>query len=340
MSSLLLLLACTGPADVPPDQDDGPATAETADTGDEAQPIVVVTFNSGTTTGLPHDAEPDDGYTSAQAAISDAHYGDGLAWPPAIEAAQAFFATVQPDIVGFQEIFHPEVCPSLPPEALPDFLCATWQPGDPTVVQMLLGPDYQVACHPGKPDKCLAVRKAFGTFDGCDDDLCMEGLDGGTIEGCGSGSRVARGTVLRADGTELTLTHVHGSSGIDADDQDCRLQQIDQVFVDLGDGAPAANGSANVVLGDFNTDPGRWASFDPSAAAWTSYVDGDPFAWVTEAGPDAPLTYQGVATIDHVASDVYAGTCWHPGVTDGEPALLDAVYFDHTPAVCALTPRP
>jgi hypothetical protein len=151
---------------------------------------------------------------------------------------------------------------------------------------------------------------------------------------------VARGRILRVDGSTLTVAHVHGSSGIDPDDQACRIRQIEQVFVDLGDGAPAANGVANVVLGDFNTDPGRWSGFDPSAAAWGTYVDGDAFAWVTRADADAPLTYQGVATIDHVASDAFTGSCWHPGVTEGEPAVLDAVYFDHTPAVCALSPRP
>ena len=112
------------------------------------------------------------------------------------------------------------------------------------------------------------------------------------------------------------------------------MRQVEQIFVDL-DGAPGANGAQNLILGDLNTDPGRWAGFDPSAAAWQSFVDGSTFHWVTEADADAPLTYQGIATIDHVVSDAFLGTCTHPGITD-TPPVLDAVYFDHTPAICSL----
>lgn len=328
---LLLLLACSG------SDDPVPTDTSAVDSG-SITPILVVTYNTGTTEGLAHDAEPDDGYSSDDAILSDTWYGDGLAWNPAVEAATTFFTRVRPDVVGFQEIFFSDDCATIPVEAHADFVCTTWMPGDPTVAQVILGPDYQVACHPGKSDKCLAVRKDFGTFTTCDADFCLDGLDGGTVEGCGSGARVARGTIERSDGSLLTIAHVHGSSGIDDSDKACRVQQIDQVFVDL-DGEPAANGSANIILGDFNTDPGRWTGIDASAAAWATYVDGDAFHWVTEAGPDAPLTYQGVATIDHVVSDVFQGDCWHAGVTDGEPAVLDAVYFDHSPAVCSLIPR-
>lgn len=321
---LLLLVACA--------DDPGPAP--------EPAPFTVVTFNTGTSEGLPHDAAPDDGYGPAQAAISDAWYGDGLAWAPAIEAARAFLAGIDADVVGFQEVFHPDDCAAIPEEARAGFVCETWAPGDPTVAQEILGEGWQVACHLGKPDKCLGVRRAFGTFAGCAGDLCLDGLAGGEVAGCGSGSRVGRGVIERTDGTTLTVAHVHGSSGITPEDQECRRRQVDQGFVDLGDGAPAADGPVNVVLGDLNTDPGRWVDFDPSAARWADFVGGGAaFDWVTEAGPDAPRTYQQVATIDHVASDAFTGSCWHPGVTDGRAPVLDAVYFDHAPAVCALTPR-
>ncbi len=326
--TLFLLLACQGT------EPTGPA-ASTGDSGSAPDPIVVVTFNTGTTLGLDHDAG-DDGYTSADAATSDAWYGDGLAWPPAIDAATAFFAELQPDIVGFQEIFHPEDCLVIPEKAHAGFVCQTWRPGDPTVAQRLLGPDYQVACHLGKTDKCVGVRRAFGTFVGCDGDLCLDGLDGASVDGCGSGSRIGRGTIARPDGSTLTVVHVHGNSGVGEEEKACRAQQVEQVFLDL-DGEPGANGPANVVLGDLNTDPGRWTGFDRSAQRWVELTT-EPFRWVTEMGPDAPLTYQGVATIDHVLSDAYTGGCWHPGFTEGHPAVIDAVYFDHSPAVCTLYP--
>jgi len=44
----------------------------------------VLTFNTGTSLGLDHDGPPEDGYSSADAAISDAWYGNGLAWTPAV----------------------------------------------------------------------------------------------------------------------------------------------------------------------------------------------------------------------------------------------------------------
>lgn len=316
----LLLLACA-PKDAP-----------------DSAPIVVVTFNTGTTEGLPH--EDGEAYTAEDAAISDQWYGDGLAWLPAVEAARAWFAAQKPDLVGFQEIFYAGECPEIPSEAHAGFYCELWSEGGPTVAEAILGEDYQIACNPGHPDKCAAVKLSFGSFRGCEGAFCLEGLDGGEVPGCGRGSRVGRGVVDRVDGGELTFVNLHGSSGLSSDDEGCRVAQIDQVFLDLGDGEPAANGDANLIVGDLNTDPGRWASFDDSAARWGELVGGaSGFAWVTEVGPDAPLTYQGVATIDHVVSDAYAGDCWHAGVSEGHPAVFEASYFDHAPARCAVTPR-
>ena len=59
------------------------------------------------------------------------------------------------------------------------------------------------------------------------------------------------------------------------------------------------------------------------------------FHWNTDVGPEATPTYA-VANIDHVASNHFQGGCWHPGVTDGRPAVTDIVFFDHKPAVCEL----
>jgi hypothetical protein len=296
-----------------------------------------VTFNSGTSEGMPHDRPPDDGYTSGHAALSDQWYGDGLAWTPAVEATQRFFRKVDPDVVVFQEVFWSEECAGIPQEAREDFVCESWSPGDPTVAQRVLGEGWQLMCHPGKPDKCAAVHHRFGRFRGCEADFCLEGLGGSRVEGCGSGSRVGRGVIDLARGGTLTLVNVHGSSGISSDDMECRVRQFEQVFQDLGDGEPAASGETNLVMGDLNTDPGRVAGLDPSAARWNDFVGpGKPFHFLSDAGPETPPSYAGIFNIDHVASDHLAGSCWVAGVTEGHAPVMEAVYFDHRPVVCTI----
>ncbi len=314
--------------------------------GDEAPPpppppefeLVAVTFNTGTTDGLAHDALPDDGYSSDDALTSDLHYGNGLAWVPAVEAATAFFAELQPDIVAFQEIFYSGDCAMIPPEAHAGFVCESWADGDPTVANVITGMGYQVACNQAKPDKCLAVRRAFGTFRGCDSDLCLDHLAGARVPDCGGGSRIGRGIVDLVGGGEITVVNVHGSSGLSLDDMSCRVRQFDQVFVDLGDGAaePAANGAVNIILGDLNTDPVRLADGDTSAARFSEFVGEDKaFDFINETGRLAPPTYA-IFNIDHVVSDAFTGSCEVPGVTEGMPPVLDAIYFDHKPIVCRL----
>ena len=319
-------------------QDTSAPDAETPDV--EARPVpltlTVVTFNSGTTEGLAHDGEPDDGYTSAHAALSDQYYGDGLAWVPAVQAATAFFAQVQPDIVVFQEIFYSGDCAEIPAEARADFVCESYTSGQPTVAQVLLGDGYQVACHIGKTDKCAAVRTAFGTFAGCNESLCLDGLDGAKVDGCGGGSRVGRGTIELATGGTLTVVNVHGSSGFKEEDIDCRKRQFEQVFVDL-DGQPAANGVRNLVMGDLNTDPARALGADASADRLADFAGGGKaFHFITAVGLDAPATYAGFFNIDHVLSDSLVGDCWAAG-NEPHPAVIDAVYFDHQPIVCTVT---
>jgi endonuclease/exonuclease/phosphatase family metal-dependent hydrolase len=315
----------------------GVALAVLASSPVRAEQIVVVTFNTGTTTGLPHDADPDDGYTSAEAAISDEFYGNGLAWTPAVEAVRAFVSELAPDIVAFQEIFYSGECVDVPAEARAGFVCEDWMPGDPTVAETVVGSGYQVACHLGKPDKCIAVRLAFGSLRGCEGSLCLDGLDGAPVPGCGGGSRIGRGVIDLASGGTLTVVSVHGTSGFLPGDFDCRVQQFEQVFQDL-DGAPAANGTSNLILGDFNTDPTRLAATDPSAALLAQVAGGGgPLHFVSDVGVDTPPTYLDLVSIDHVISDVLEGSCSVPGL-DGPP-VLETVYFDHKPVVCAV-PEP
>lgn len=316
---------------------------------DAAEPVPVtsgyqvVSFNTGTNAGLGHDVEPDDGYGSSEAALSDMYYGDGLAWRDVIEDTRAFFARTQPDIVAFQEMFYSGDCAAVPDEAKPGFVCESWQPGDPTVAQEVLGDGWQVACHLGKNDKCIAVHERFGRFAGCDAPLCLDGLDGAEVMDCGGGSRVGRGVIVRDDGSRVTVVNVHGTSGLTQPDQDCRFLQFRQVFVDLGDGSgePAANGEHNIILGDLNTDPGRTADFDESAAEWNAHVgDGLRFHFVSEVGPDAEPTYATLFNIDHVVSDSFSGSCVTPGVSQGHAPVSDVTYFDHKPIVCRVDLAP
>jgi hypothetical protein len=302
--------------------------------------LVAVTYNVGTNPALAHDADPADGYTQAQAQISDDWYGNGLAWLPAIDAVTSFFATLEPEVVAFQEIFHSPECAQIPASAHAGFVCETWQPGDPTVAQRVLGPRYQIACNLGKPDKCLAVHEDFGRFAGCSADLCLDGLDGTSIPGCGGGARVGRGAIELVEGGTLTVVNVHGTSGIADADQDCRVAQFAQIFESL-DGEPAANGAINLVLADFNVDPARWIGFDPSAnllELHTPVGGTGSFAYVSEVGFEAVPTYLGYFNLDHQVSDTLTGNCSTPGV-GGEPPVLGTTYFDHVPIVCAV-PEP
>ena len=303
--------------------DTGDSTGAPGDTGDTPLSFVSVTFNTG-------------GHADGEADTADEWYGNGLSWIPAVEQTTAFFADLQPDVVVFQELFYSPDCADIPPEFHAGYVCETWAPGDPTVVETILGPGYQIACHLGKTDKCAAVKTSFGSFAGCDSSFCLEGLDGAEVEDCGGGSRVGRGTIDLETGGSLTIVNFHGTSGFLPADQLCRVAQIDQVFVDL-DGQPAANGELNLVLGDFNTDPARAVLLDLSAQRWNDFVGDDlPFRFITAMGATVQPTYAGTLNIDHQVSDGLVGDCWHPGITEGRDPVVDFEYFDHVPAVCSV----
>ena len=294
----------------------------------------VVTFNTGTTDGLRHDGPPDDGYSSDDAAIADAYYGNGLAYPPVIADTAAWFASIEPDLIAFQEIFHPGECAEVPDEHHAGFICETWQDGDPTVAQSVLGEGFQVLCHPGKPDKCLAVRQTVGAVVGCDEPLCLDTLLGEPVPDCGSRVRVAYGDLALTSGPTIRVISVHGTSGLTEEDQSCRVAQLAQIRQAYTN-APEAI-VATIVLGDFNTDPHRFNGSDASAAEWLAIAAETPLAFISPMGPDAPGAYGGFFDIDHVLSDEYTGNCVIPGVDADEPEVTESVYFDHHPVVCEL----
>lgn len=301
--------------------------------------LTAITFNTGI-----HDRDPDDDFSGSAGKIAEDYYGSGLSWNAAIQDTKAWLQTVNADVVGFQEIFDPEECPKIPADKKNGFVCATWKPGDPTVAQTILGPGYQVACHVGHHDICAAVKLSFGKFRGCAGAVCPDGLGGVQVPTCGSGGRVGRGVIDLVGGGTLTVVSIHASSGFETKNFDCRRKQFDQIFVSL-DGAPAANGTKNLILGDFNTDPGRLTSIDPSAKTLDDHVKAPkPFRFITDVGSSVTPTYQqslvpflpvGV-NIDHIVSDKLKGSCWTAGLTAGHPSVSSTDYFDHKPGVCAL----
>ena len=316
----------------------GPADAGPA----RPRPVRVMTFNGGTTDGLPHGRAPDDGYDGALAAIADEHYENSLSWNPAEAALTAWIAAQRIDVAVFQEIFHDPWCADIPVDPDLDFVCRGWTPERPWQIQRLFGPGYQVACAPGQPDNCLAVRTAFATLRGCPLDApCPEGLEGaGPPSGCSRGARVGRAVLDLAAGGTWTVVNVHGTSGFGVDDAACRVDQFRQIFADRGDGQPAANGPVNLVMGDFNTDPVFFADNDPSAAELTALVDAYGFEFLSPTARDAPATYEGIPVrIDHVIADALTGECVIAGGTAGEPPVMDAVYWDHRPVVCDVRAR-
>lgn len=302
-----------------------------------ADEFVAMTFNVGTTLRLPHDDGPDDEYTSIQAKSADTWYGNGLAWLPAIEAVRKFIQKEDPDVVALQEVFDCRECASVPVEHRRGFVCETWAPGEESVARRVLGPDFQIAYHPEKPSKCLAVHRRLGKLLGCRGGNCDDALEGIPIEGCGSGARVARATVQRPDGSLLTIISVHGTSGLKPADQQCRVRQVERIFVDFGDGTPGVRPDNNLILGDFNTDPWRVRDIDASAKRWNDFAGpGKSFQFISKMGPDAPGAYQGFADIDHIVSDTFVGTCRYPGVGEDSPSVWDSVLFDHVPVVCTI----
>lgn len=333
----MILAACTAGDDADPDSAAPTGADDTNDTAG-VRAVRIVSFNTGTTPGLDHDGT-DDGYTQAMADAADALYRNSLSWRPAERSVAAFLADVQPDLAGFQEIFHDPWCADIDVDPALDFVCDDWTPGRRIQTLRVLGEGYQVACHPGKPDKCFAVRRALGTFRGCDADVCDDVVRGAIVEGCSSsGARVASAVIDLTAGGSLTLTHVHGSSGFALDDQQCRRTQLEAVFEGLDGAPPLADGARNVILGDFNTDPTRFADFDPSAAYLAAQAGAAGFTFLNDVRADATPTYgPGLATIDHVLSDAMTGSCRHPGVTPGTNPVTDATYFDHVPLVCEAT---
>jgi hypothetical protein len=335
----------------PGPDDDGvaPGSPDAGSSSDDPPPppgplsFRVMTMNIGTTEGLQHDQPPDDGYSQEMAEEADRYYGNGLSWNPAEDALTKFLAKTKPEIVVFQEGFFDEWCVGIPDNGY-DFVCQGYSKDRPLQVERLLGPDYQVACADGQEDNCAGVLSSFATMKGCaPGEPCMGGLEGeGPPDGCSNGARIGRVELELADGRDMTLVNVHGTSGFKLEDMLCRVSQFEQIFEDRGDGQPAANGAVNLVMGDLNTDPFLAGSFEPSASYWKDWVgeagDSKPFHYLSSSDNDGPATYTGDTRIDHIVSDVLSSAgCFVAGSSSGIDPVIDATYWDHKPVVCDVT---
>ena len=304
-----------------------------------------MTFNAGTTLELGHDLG-NDPYTRREAEIADALYENSLSWNPAEAALRDFIAAERPDVLAFQELFYDPWCENIPVDPSLDFVCRDYTPGGSHQIERLLGTGYQIACAAdlstsltdprGQPDNCVAVHQDFGHFPSCAGALCMDGLRGlPPPDGCTSRPRVAGIEVEVLDGRRFTLVNVHATSGNSDADRACRKAQFRQIFIDRGDGRPEADGLANLILGDINTDPFTATLFDESADAWSDWVGpGLAFDYVSPDGASAPASYLGIFHVDHVVSDAMKGRCVVSGVSNGTTPILETPYWDHSPVVC------
>lgn len=306
-----------------------PGCSAEAEPAPDNSPFSVVSWNVGTVGG-PGTDPAEYGFGKDQRTWSDSLYGNGLAFLPAIEDVRRWLWPQKPDIVALQEVFDPEACADIPHEARVGFVCASWQPGDTTVAQRVVPAGYTVACHPGKPDKCIAVRDGFARIDGCSGPLCRDAGTGFSIPGCGKGARAAHFVLRRPGGNVLHVRHIHGNSGLATSDKDCRKALFQLALSDLEPGA-------HLVLGDFNTDPVRFAGIDPSADALAALAGpGQPLQFLTETAESSAPTYGGIVSIDHVLAVGLQGSCAHPGISPGWPAATEVGWFDHRPVVCRI----
>lgn len=304
-------------------------------------PFQVVTFNVGTSSQNLHDTDEQagdgDGYTSTQAEYINDYLGNSLAWNPAEEKLKEWLGKHKPEVVAMQElIFDPWCADAPPPPPGLGLVCEGYKGGQPLAAERLLGNAYHLAYTVGQEDLWVGVRKDFGYFRDCPETgLCTKLLGMGVFGECNSSPRVTAIVVRVHDGRELVLVNAHTTAGMTEADQACRGKQIEQIFLDAGDGEPLANGTVNLVVGDMNTDPFLFAGADVSAGTWNQYVGpGKGFHYISADNPEGPATHNTTMRLDHVVSDVLTGSCVVPGGSPGLPLIMKTTFFDHRPVLC------
>jgi len=297
-----------------------------------AEDIKVMSFNTGTHTVKANIFNKAGKFTKKLFKSIDKYYGNGLAWLPAVEATKNFIATHKPDIIGFQEMFDSNTCSDIPEKNKKSFICEKLVAGDPMVIQLVTGGEYQIACHLGDNEKCIAVKKSFGYIDSCVGDICLNGLEGQTIPECSrTRSRVGKAKVIsHATGEIYNVINVHSTAGFKKEEKKCRQKQFVQAFT-LFPGE-----SNNIIVGDMNTDPNnKLFFFDKSAKKLRNYAKANNFNRIN--GDVNKHSYMGMATIDHIYSDdLERVSCKAHGVSKGTDEVLKLSYFDHIPLICTL----
>ena len=309
--------------------------------GEGSLHFTVMTFNVGTTDFLPHDNDEKrgegDGYTSAHAAENAKKYSNNLAWMPAERALTELLAERKVDVVLFQELYFDPWCEEVEVDPAMEFVCNDYSAERAWQVRRLLGDEYHIACAAGHRDNCVGVRRSFGEIEGCNgDDVCMSGVVGfPPAGGCTKGERVGTVAVRVMGGPVIHVVNAHVVSGMSEEDMACRKSHFEQIFVDRGDGVPAANGRYNIVGGDMNTDPFLMADGDPSARFWNLHVGaGKEFHYVSSGDASGPPTLSSLFHIDHIISDSATGSCVVAGQSAGVAHVMETSYWDHRPVIC------
>jgi hypothetical protein len=257
------------------------------------------------------------------------------------EIAEAIAAHA-PDVAVLLEVFDVRDCTDDDLVGEADRVCTGADTHEPyQTARRLLGDGYTISCDAAASRSCIGVRHDRIAMAECAaGGLCMAGsITAPHPEACTdrgpltSVSRVdltwtATGGVL-APGTGFSIIAAHALNATDADGDACRQAQYAAAFETLPGAAPI------IVAGDMNMDPYRVPDLFASAAYWHTQVgEGRRFTAHSVDGDPPTPTWMGIATLDYVLSDGFAGSCT---VLDGAERIdAEGQTLDHRGVLCAL----
>jgi hypothetical protein len=236
---------------------------------------------------------------------------------------------IKPDIVTLQEILDIQWCEGWE-EKDSRKVCHHYAERQPFhQARRLLGDAYTIVCDGGANYECLGVRTDVGEVEGCPKgELCRSGeaMRVEIAEGCEAGSSISAVNVKIGD-KKLHLINAHPQAKGSA----CRAETLRRMFEGSEKQPPLISKEMpNLIMGDMNLDPFR-DKMEPSVEIWNHYVGNDKqFKYLSgSAEHDPPFPTDAGRTLDHVISDVAAGSCLTLGEATGTQRL-DGVEKDKT----------
>lgn len=239
---------------------------------------------------------------------------------------------LDPDLVTLQELTSPAQCEAMR-ESDPGKACH----GHPATAQVerLLGPDYTIACDQRGAYECIAIHHRAGRIEGCGPGLPCTAATAAIDDGCDAGFSVSGIHVELDGGTRVGVINGHPPSG---GATSCRRDQLERALVS---GEVVDLDGPVLLSGDFNLDPYSGRS-DPSTELWNQWVGPERrFAYHSgeaETVPPFPTAYSLVSrsVLDHVASDLFEGSCQTLGPAPGTQRLDGGSGTDHRALLCDL----